>query len=244
MDKALYIGTSGANNSMHQLEILTNNLANINTVGFRGDYELMKQYDVSSNGQKIRSYSMIDKTYSDFKPGPIIRTGRDLDVALSESGFITVQAQSGKEGYTRAGDLQIKNGFLTTQSGHLVKGDSGLINVGNAEHVTIGTDGTVSIRTAGEHKLINVGRIKLVNPSLKDLQKGTDGLFYASNGSDVKYDPKLKLTTGALEGSNVNPVETLTNLIELSREFEMHSNLMKTMSEDASKSNQILSLSR
>lgn len=244
MDKALFIGTHGANNSMHQLEVLTNNLANINTTGFRSDSVMMKQYNVNHNGQQIRSYAVIDKTYSDFKSGPILHTDRDLDIAVSGRGFIAVQSKSGKEAYTRAGDLQIKDGFLMTQDGHLVMGTSGLINVGSAERVSLGADGTVSVKLKGVHNMVATNRIKLVSPPITSLQKGTDGLFYVSGNQPVKQNESIKLTTGALEGSNVNPVETLTNLIELSRQFDMDTNLMKTMSDDGSKANQILSITR
>lgn len=244
MDKAMFIGTHGAKNSMHQLEVLTNNLANINTTGFRADYVATKQFNVDANGMHARSYEVLDKTYSDFKTGPLLHTDRDLDVAVGDKGFLSVQAKSGQEGYTRAGDLQIKDGFLTTQSGHLVMGMSGLINVGQAEKVTIGADGTVSIRTKGDHNMVAINRIKLVSPPLSQLQKGSDGLFYVSGGTSVKQDNNLRLTTGALEGSNVNPVETLTSLIELSRQFDLNSDLMKSMSEDGSKANQILQMPR
>jgi flagellar basal-body rod protein FlgF len=81
-----------------------------------------------------------------------------------------------------------------------------------------------------------------VSPELTQLSKGEDGLFYMQNGESVKMDEKLRIAHGALEGSNVNTVETLTKLIELSRHFEVHTNLMKTMQENATKANQILEL--
>ena len=244
MDKALFLGTHGAKNTMQQLEIITNNLANVNTTGFRADFVAMKQFQVANSGQQSRSYSILDKSYSDFKSGPIIRTERDLDVAVSGRGFIAVQSKSGKEAYTRAGDLQIKNGFLAANSGEYVLGTGGLINVGAAEKMNLSADGTISVRMKGETNFIPINRIKLASPPLAQIQKGTDGLFYMNDGSSVKQDDKLRLTTGSLEGSNVNPVETLTSLIELSREFEMHTNLMKAMQDDSSKANQLLALPR
>src|SRR5688572_2854030 len=119
MDKALFIGTSGEKDSMHQLELITNNLANASTVGFRADFETMKQYQAGQHGQQTRVYSTRDRTYSDFKEGPVTDTGRDLDVAVSGAGFISVQNKDGREGYTRAGNFQIKDGMLKTQAGHL-----------------------------------------------------------------------------------------------------------------------------
>lgn len=244
MDKALFIGTHGAKNTMHEMEVVTNNLANVNTTGFRADFEVMKQYQMK-DGEASRSYAVRDHTYSDFKAGPLIHTERDLDVAVSGRGFIAVQSKSGKEAYTRAGDLQVRNGFLTTQSGELIMGQGGLINVGIAERFSIGQDGSISAKIKGAPNFVNINRIKLVSPNLTEIQKGTDGLFYPTgNAGTAKADDKLRVTTGMLEGSNVNPVETLTTLIELSREFEMHTNLMRTMKEDSSKANQILELPR
>jgi flagellar basal-body rod protein FlgF len=241
VDKALFLGTSGAKSTMQQLEMIANNLANVNTAGFRGDFEVLKQA-ATADKQDTRTYSVASKSYSDFRPGPVVETGRDLDVAVSDRGFIAVQSPTGKEGYTRAGNLQIKNGVLMTQGGDIVMGTSGPINVGAVDRINIGTDGTVSAQIKGDTLLVKVNQIKLVSPPLNQLQKGQDGLFYLENGGNVKPDPNLTLTPRALEGSNVNPVETLTSLIELSREFEMHTNLMKTMESESTKANQILQL--
>lgn len=243
MDKALFIGSTSANTSMHQLEVITNNLANADTTGFRADFELMKQYHVNNQADKARSYSVLDRTYSDFKPGPVIHTGRDLDVAVNGSGFIAVQNKAGQEAYTRAGDLQIRNGFLTTRAGELVLGTSGFIEVGTAQRVALSSDGTVAVKVQGVTDMVTVNRIKLVKPNEADVHKGPDGLFYVADGA-VKQDPKLKLTTGSIEGSNVNPVETLTSLIQLSRNFEFHTKFMHTLQEEAGAANQLLQIGR
>jgi flagellar basal-body rod protein FlgF len=244
VDKALYIGTSGAKDAMHQLEIITNNLANVNTTGFRADHEVMKQVPVSANGQQSRVYTAIGKTYSDFKPGPIVNTGRDLDVAISGQGFIAVQTKAGKEAYTRAGDLMIKDGLLMTQAGDVVLGSSGVVSLPTAaERISIGSDGTISARMKGAHENVNVNRIKLTNPAIDQLDKGADGLFYLQGeGNTAHFDEKIRIVPGSLEGSNVNPVETLTTLIELSRSFEMHTNLMKNIQSNSEKANQVLQL--
>jgi len=245
VDKALFLGSNGASASMHQLEIITNNLANVNTTGFREDYESMKQYQVKDNGDQTRTFTMSGQSYSDFRPGPVIKTGRSLDVAISGKGFIAVQSkQQGKEGYTRAGDLQLTtDGFLTTRAGDMVMGSSGPIQIPQSQNVAIGADGTISAVVKGQTLPITVARIKLTNPPITNLQKGTDGLFYMTGSAGAsKQDDKIKLTPGAIEGSNVNPVETLTSLIELSRQFEMHTNLMKNIQDNATKANELLQL--
>ena len=244
VDKALFLGTNGAKAAMHRLELITNNLANVSTTGFRADYEMMKNNQVGKNDKSSRAYSEISGTFSDFHQGPILKTGRDLDVAISGDGFIAVQTAAGKEAYTRAGDLQIKNGLIMTQAGEVVLGNGGVMNVSGALRVNVGADGTVSLQRRGETTMSVANRIKLVKPKVADLKKGPDGLFYSLNGSAMRQDDSVKLVTGAIEGSNVNPVETLTSLIDLSRNFEMNTNLMKSIESNAQKANELLSLPR
>lgn len=243
VDKALYVAASGANDAMKELGVITNNLANANTSGFRADYEVMKQHQVGNDPNATRVYSVGSSTYSSFTQGPIANTGRDLDVALAGNGFIAVQSKTGAEGYTRAGDLQIKNGVLTTGNGNVVLSPTGVIQVPlDAERISIGNDGTVNAKLKGQTDMVPLSRIKLVNPPASQLQKGADGLFYLPQGDAAKQDDSIRLTPGALEGSNVNPVETLTSLIEISRQFEMRTNLLKTVQENATKANQLLNV--
>lgn len=241
MDKALYIGMGGQTSSLKELEIMTNNLANVNTPGFRADYEIMNQYHMKNPGMETRVYSSVGGTYTDMRQGPIYKTGRDLDVALANQGMFAVQSASGKEGYTRAGSFDMSaDGFLVTSSGQMVLGTSGAIQVANAEKITIGSDGTVAIKPIGSADTINIGKLKLVNINDVKLSKGKDGLFYAEEGQTLQDDPKIKVHSGSLEGSNVNPVETLIKLIDISRHYEIHSNMIKNMAEGASAANKLL----
>ena len=242
VDKALFIGTDGAKNSMHQLQMITNNLANVNTVGFRADYETRKNMVVNA-GNGARVYSVADKNYSDFQQGPLITTGRELDIAMNGKAFLAVQGKSGEEGYTRAGDLEVRDNLLKTKAGELVLGTNGVVNLpANTERVTIGIDGTVSAKVMGQQDPVVLSRVKLVTPDLDQLHKGTDGLFYLQNDGKAKPDFNATLTAGVLEGSNVNAVETLTHLIQLSRDFEFHTNLMKSIQENNSHANGLLQL--
>lgn len=241
MDKAMYIGMGGQTNALKELEILTNNLANVNTPGFRGDYEVMKQNHISSGNMESRVYSSLGNSYSDFKQGPILRTGRDLDIAVSGSGMIAVQSKTGQEGYTRAGNLDVSgDGFLTTGTGEMVLGTKGAIQIADAEKMNIGEDGTVSVKLKGTEEIAIVGKIKLVQIEGSKVEKGKDGLFYGKDGQTFADDPAIKVSSGALEGSNVNPVETLIKLIDISRNYEIHSNFIKNLSEQAVSSNKLL----
>jgi flagellar basal-body rod protein FlgF len=217
----------------------------MNAVGFRADYEVMQQNHIQGQkaGMESRVYSSLGSSYTDFKSGPVLRTGRDLDVAIMNQGMFAVQSKNGQEGYTRAGNFNIStDGFLTTASGDMVIGISGTIHIPPTQRVQIGEDGTISILPVGQTDMITVGRLKLVNPDVKKLQKGVDGLFYGKSNGKLEADDTIKVSSGSLEGSNVNPVETLVKLIDLSRHYEIHSNFIKNLAEQASEANKLLDL--
>lgn len=246
MDKSLFISMNGAQNSMHQLEVITNNLANVNTSAFKADLTYVDQYKVpAKQGQQSRTYSKLESTYTNFDKGPLINTQRDLDIALDGAGFIAVQSKTGKEAYTRAGNLELSaDGMLVTQSGNFVIGNGGPIYIPPAEKISISPDGTISARLMGQQEVVQLDRIKLVNPSISTVRKGEDTLFYVQNDGVAAQDFNVKIVSGALEGSNVNAIQTMTQLIELSRHYQIHTNFMKTLADNTTKSNQILELSR
>lgn len=242
MDKLLYVSMGGAKNSMHQLEILTNNLANVNTTGFRADATLTTPHKTNNQGDQSRVYAKLDKVYTDFKVGPTLNTERDLDVAISGKGFIAVQSRTGQEGYTRAGDFNISDGgVLVTHGGQAVIGSAGVISIPDAQRISISSDGTISAKLPGSPEYVQVDKIKLVNPDTMKMTKGPDGLLYVAGGS-ADVDDSVKLVTGALEGSNVNAIEVMTQIIDLSRSYEIHTNFMKTISDNASKENSLLNM--
>lgn len=246
VDTALFVGMSGAKEAMHSLQVISNNLANANTIGFRADYETIKSLPVTSDAKETRVYSAPDRTYSDFKPGAIMKTGSDLDVALSGPGFIAVQTKEGKEAYTRAGNLRITpQGVLVTQRGDIVLGSTGVITIPQATKIHIGERGGVSAQLIGdgEKDLTELGSIKLVDAPPSQLQKGEDGLFYLAEGATAMPSDKVTLVSGALEGSNVDPVRALTEIIDISRQFEMHTKLMRALEDNTMKANQLLEVS-
>lgn len=240
MDKSLFINMGGAGNSMHELEVITNNLANANTPGFRSDTIFNEKYQQAS-GDQSRIYARMAGTYSDFNQGPIIKTERDLDVAINGKGFIAVQSKEGKEGYTREGSLRVNaDGVLTTSEDQLVLGAGGPITIPPATKMHISSDGSISIIPPGATALVKIDQIKFVNPGEKTISKGKDGLFYSNDGNAIQSSQDVEIITGAIEGSNVSVIDAMTRLIELSRNYQTHTNFIKTISEDTTKSNQIL----
>jgi flagellar basal-body rod protein FlgF len=113
------------------------------------------------------------------------------------------------------------------------------------EKIQIGADGTLSVVGLGQgpEAMVQVGRIKLVNPEVKNLEKGDDGLFRTRDGFDAAAAPEVKVKSGMLEGSNVNAIDEFTQILSLSRQYEMQIKMMKTAEENSSSSMQLLQIS-
>lgn len=182
MDRALYIAMSGAKQSLLAQNSNANNLANMQTTGFKSDLEWFRNRPVTGAGLPTRVYAMTEKPGTDFSTGTTQTTGRNLDVAIDGKGLIAVQGEDGKEAYTRAGDLRITpEGLLQTGTGLQVIGQAGPITVPPSESLTIGSDGTITIIPLGSGNsttLQVLDRIKLVNPDMADMQKLGDGLLH------------------------------------------------------------------
>jgi len=236
MDKLLYIAMTGASQASKAQAVNSNNLANASTNGFRADLEAFRSLPVDGPGHSSRVYAAAEAQGIDFSQGTLNTTGNPLDVAIKGKGWIAVQAPDGSEAYTRAGNLQVNQfGQLLTGVGLPVIGsDGGPIALPPFEKIDIGDDGTISIRAQGQEAstIANVNRIQLVNPNPATMSKGRDGLMHVDEGIDVIADSKVQLAGGVLESSNVNPVESLVNMIALARQFEMHIKVMSTAQEN------------
>jgi len=242
----LYIAMNAAKQTMTAQAITANNLANVNSTGFRADLAAMKSLPVSGTGFASRVYSETENPDVDFQPGAIISTGNELDVAITGEGWLSVQLPNGDEAYTRAGNLRVsaQGGYLTTVNGHPLLGNGGPIAVPPAEKMEIAADGTISILPVGQQPgtLAIVDRIRLVNPPKEDLYKGADGLFRHRNNEPAIPDINVTLASGALESSNVNAVSAMVDMIAQARSFEMQVKLMKTADENDSTSARLMQL--
>lgn len=247
MDKALYIAMTGARHNMLAQTSHSNNLANLNTTGFRADFAQARSMPVFyGEGQPTRAYSLSESPASDFKQGPMISTGNDLDVAINGEGFIAVLAPDGTEAYTRAGSLSIDpNGILRNDTGLAVVGNAGPIALPPLEKLEIGADGTLSLVALGQgpEAMVEADRIKLVNPDLQNLTKGDDGLFRQRDALQAPPAAEVRLVSGFIEGSNVNAIHEFTNILSLSRQYEMQVKLMKDIEQNSETSAQLLRMS-
>jgi flagellar basal-body rod protein FlgF len=247
MDKLLYTSMTGASQNAMAQRTHANNLANISTTGFRRDFEQARAMQVFGDGLPTRVFAMSERPGTDFTPGAMQETGRDLDVAIGGEGWIAVQAGDGSEAYVRTASLNIDSmGMLRTGNGLPVLGNGGPIAIPPEQKVEIGQDGTISIRALGEGPSVmaEVDRIKLVNPELKQMQKGSDGLIrYVGGGDAPVADASVRLSSGFLEASNVNAVAEMTAMLSLSRQFELQVKMMNNAEENAASVARVLQLS-
>lgn len=245
MDRMLYVAMTGAKQTLVAQAANSHNLSNANTSGFRADLMQFRSMPLFGPGLPSRVFGMAERPGVDFTPGTLQSTDRDLDVAVSGHGFIAVQAPDGSEAYTRAGDLRVNsNGLLETGAGFPVLGNGGPIAIPPAGKIQIGGDGTISVRPLGGTgtTLAEIDRIKLVRPELKNVTKDQHGLFRLREGGEADPDASVQVVGGTLETSNVNPVEAMVQMIELSRQFEMQVKMMKTAGENESVAAQMMRL--
>ena len=231
MDRMLYVAMSGDKETMLAQASNSNNLANANAPGFLADLQQFRSMPVFGDGYPTRAYGLSERPGTDFTHGDQVHTGRDLDVAIAGEGWFAVQARDGSEAYTRRGDLTVDvNGLLTTGNGLPVLGNGGPIALPPAEKLEIGPDGTISILPLGQNatEMAVIDRIKMVNPASDQLVKGKDGLVRLKSGEAAEEDGALRLNSGVFEGSNVNIVNAMVEMIELSRRYEMQVKMMQT----------------
>ncbi|WP_153109231.1 flagellar basal-body rod protein FlgF [Propionivibrio limicola] len=245
MDRLIYTAMTGAKHAFLQQSGVANNLANASTIGFRAMEHKFRSVPVEGTGEATRAF-VVDASVADtFDQGPMMATGRPLDVAVRGAGWIAVEGANGQEAYTRAGNLQINaNGQLQTASGLNVLSDGGPIAIPPDNSITIAPDGTISVVPlfGTPNNTNEVGRIKLVNPPENELVRGDDGLFRTTNGQPAEADADVRLAPETLEGSNVNPVDSMVSLISIARQFEMHMKMLQTADTNAAKASQILSM--
>ena len=187
----LYVVMSGAKETLLAQASNSHNLANANTPGFLADLNQFRSMPVFGEGHPTRVYAMDERPTSNFDFGSLQRTGRDLDVALKDGGWLAVQARDGSEAYSRRGDMRVdKNGLLVTGNNLPVMGNGGPIAIPPFEKIDIGADGTVSIRPLGatSQQLAVVDRIKLVAPQFGEMKKGEDGLCRLGGGDEAEAE--------------------------------------------------------
>ncbi len=249
MNQALWIAKTGLDAQQTRMAVVSNNLANVNTTGFkqgRAVFEDLLYQNVRQSGGQSSQDTLLPSgmnlgtgvrvvaTEKLFTQGSVLQTDNAYDVAINGRGFFQIQKPDGEMAYTRDGTFQIDDqGQMVTSSGYIV--DPGITIPGDAQSVTIGNDGTVSVRLPGQAATTQVGSLQIadfVNPV--GLQPIGENMYIetAASGSAQPGTPGQNglglLNQGALEGSNVNVVSELVNMIETQRAYEMNSKAIST----------------
>ncbi len=249
MSQALWVAKTGLDAQQTRMTVVSNNLANVNTTGFKQDrvvfedllYQTVRQSGGATSqdtmlpsGMNLGTGVRVVATEKTFAQGSLLNTERALDLAVNGRGFFEIQTPDGNSAYTRDGSFQLNDqGQLVTSSGYIVQ--PGINIPQDAQTITIGLDGTVSVQLTGQPQPSQVGNLQTVdfiNPA--GLQPVGENLFRetAASGPATAGTPNQdgfgSVIQGNLESSNVNVVEELVNMIETQRAYEMNSKAIST----------------
>lgn len=245
MDRIIYTAAGGAARVLEHQGVVSNNLANVSTAGFREELAMYRAVPLQGhNSLPTRVSTVTASTASSFQPGTLAETGHALDLAIRGEGWFAVQTPAG-EAYTRAGEFAVNNqNLLVTQSGHpVLSADGAPIEIPERGTLTFSDDGQVTVLGAGDNPndIQNLGMVKLVNPPAAQMVRGEDGLFRLANGNVAQPDPQVRMVSGYVERSNVNPAEAMVNMIANARLFDMQMQVIKEATSNADRANAILS---
>jgi flagellar basal-body rod protein FlgG len=249
MIRSLWISKTGLDAQQTQLDVVSNNLANVSTNGYKRSravfedllYQTARQPGAAAtqqtnvpSGVQVGTGVRTVATVRNFSQGNLNQTGNSLDVAVNGNGFLQVQQPDGTTAYTRDGSLQMdSNGQLVTANGAQLT--PAITLPPGAKSITIGSDGTVSAIVAGQAAPQQVGQLQLASfPNPAGLQAIGQNLYIetVSSGTPTAGTPGNNglgvLSQGYVETSNVNVVEELVNMIQTQRAFEINSKAVQT----------------
>ena len=226
MDKLIFTAVSGAERLMRAQQVHANNLANLDTAGFRASMEVATNQQLGGYGYDDRHLSSMQADMVSTRAGSVRETGRPLDVAIGGQGYLAVQYGDG-EAYTRSGEIEIGPDGALSVHGHPLLGEGGPIVLPQHTAVEVGTDGTISVLTEGATQMQVVDKLRLVNATGAELTKNESGLIVSRDGGNLPTDPNVKVRPRALEGSNVSAVEEMVATMSLNRSFEVQMRLFK-----------------
>jgi flagellar basal-body rod protein FlgF len=230
MDNLTYIGLSQQMALYHQMDIVANNIANMNTPGFKSQNLMFKEYlnQTSDQGEKISQVQDYG-SYRDTKQGSLTQTGNNLDTAIQGNGYFAVQTAQGIR-YTRDGSFSLdSSGNIVTQSGDQVMGSSGspLTVQQGAAQINIMQDGEVATDKG------TVGTLKVVTFANEQALVATGGGLYDAQGAAEQPVDKPQVLQGMLEGSNVQPITEMNRMINISRMYQAVQHMLLTDHDDA-----------
>ena len=242
MNGSIYMSATGALAYKRRLQLLSNNLANVNSVGFKKDRGRFEAFDlaamtadnrrpVNRQGSQAPEYWMQYSTYTDFSPGKIKETGNPFDLALSGTGFFCVQTPDGIQ-YTRRGNFTVsEDELLVTQEGWPVLGKSGEIQINLANpsddhrEFSVSEDGYITVDGS------QVDRLRIIDFTQSNaLEKAGHNYYRALKPRALQdLDENLQVSQGFLEMSNVDTVRMMTEMIEVLRGYESYQKMIRSI---------------
>lgn len=249
MNQALWVAKTGLDAQQTRMAVVSNNLANVNTTGFKKGraafedllYQTVRQPGAQTTqqteaptGLMVGTGVRVVATENSFTQGNLQQTGNALDMAINGRGFFQIQQPDGTVAYTRDGSFQLNNqGQVVTANGYLLQ--PGLTIPQGAQSVSVGNDGVVSVQLSGQAAPQQVGTLTLadfINPAGLQAKGGNLYAETAASGTPQTGTPGLNglgsLASGSLESSNVNIVEEMVNMIETQRAYEINSKAIQT----------------
>jgi flagellar basal-body rod protein FlgF len=240
MENSLLIGLSRQMVLERQLDVVANNIANVNTNGFKADESLFEEHlnsgaheDNFVSSDRRVSYVQDRGTYRDMTQGQVTQTSNPLDVAIDGGGFLTVQTQGG-ERYTRDGNLQLNGqGQLVTSAGDTVLGTSGPIVFQPTDHdINIAPDGTVTVLEGASRTDSIRGKLRVANfADAQKLLKEGYNLYSQGEAGAAPVDAKTTVRQGYVEKSNVNAVSEMSRMVEVTRTYSQIATLLQQQSD-------------
>jgi len=245
MDRLVYLAAMAARNAEMRQENVASNLANANTSGFRSQLLAFRSAAVEGPGSPVRAFAVESSTGADFSPGVLQPTGRETDLAIDGKGWFAVRDRAGKEAYTRDGRLHVnQNGNVVNGRGdNIASADGTVLTVPPDSQIDVGIDGTISAIPLNGSRVnaVVVGKVKVANPDEKLLVRGDDGLFRRSDGAVSPDAPNVKIVTGHTEASNVNPVESMVQMISAQRLYDLQLKMITSAEANARAANSLYS---
>jgi flagellar basal-body rod protein FlgF len=249
MDRLIFTSLSGQKYVDQRVQQISNEIANISTVGFKREFAAATQtYRYDGDGFKSRYVPVVTPTQQvDLTDGAMQSTGRPLDIAVSGTQLFAVLTESGETAYTRRGDLVLgADGFLRVGSGERLASDANTpIEIPGLTEIKIGPDGTVLGKQVGGDAVIfqPIARIQVVDADPGKVVLRTDGLYEASDRQPFPSAATPTVQSGALEGSNVSLFSSMVDMISMSRRYEMQVKVLKQASDLAERSQSLARLS-
>lgn len=229
MDRSIFVALSGMSLQEKRIEILSDNIANVKTAGYKRQKPLFE--DAMPDARGLRTFAAVSGVVTDMTQGSSEKTGRRLDVEISGDGFFVVDTPNGPR-YTRDGSFVLgADGTLRTRDGYAVAGDKGVIKLTSPD-VDIDQDGNV------RNGNFAVGRLKLVtfNDPGRLVREGSYFVAADPGAAPGQAGPNTRVNQGYVEISNVNPVRAMTTMIEAMRSYETHSKMIQTIDDITRKS--------